>query len=268
MSFKFNFFAQEDPIESDKKHVPEKEEISSPKVKTISYEPSSVNLLFQQWNKLTIHDVTYEYLKNADPASNNSIAEVSDLVPNVYEGGYEVWECTIDLLNYLHSHIEILKQSSSVLDLGCGAGLLGIAAKMASSDHVLVVFQDYNFDVIENFTLKNYHKNCGGSSSTHNVKFIAGDWSEMSGKLCKYDLILSAETIYNCKSQQKVLKILLDHLSDSGTAYFASKRHYFGVGGGVVDFKTLVAGSNCFKCESVWSNETGLLRDILKITRI
>lgn len=55
-------------------------------------------------------------------------------------GGLKVWECTLDLLEYLeNNHVDFT--GLNVLDLGCGTGLLGILAlnKGASSVH----FQDY-----------------------------------------------------------------------------------------------------------------------------
>lgn len=269
MAFRFNFFEEEDLNEtiSAKKNVQSLPKQVSPVLKSFFYEPFCESLQHLQWTELSIHGTGYSYLTDSSPNIYTDITPVSDLVPHVYEGGFEVWECTVDLLNFLHANNEMFNKSSSVLDLGCGAGLIGISAKRMSPVDSLVHFQDFNCDVIEHFTLKNYHRNCG-DQKTHNVKFIAGDWSQMSGELHTYDFILSSETIYNCQSQQKVLNILMDHLAISGTAYFAAKRHYFGVGGGVIDFKELLFQSKCFNCENVWSNETGLLRDIIKITRI
>lgn len=71
----------------------------------------------------------------------------SDVVPGVYEGGAKVWECTKDLGDYLTALDAnggaVIDDfvGKSVLDLGCGAGLLGILAlKIGSSP---VHFQDY-----------------------------------------------------------------------------------------------------------------------------
>ena len=271
MSFKFNFFGSEDNTNKENQDNNPSEESnqisSSPEATVIPYNPNSLTLLFSKWKELHIGcpSHTYQYLKDVDTSSMKEVVMKSDLVPDVYEGGFEVWECTIDLLNFLHGNDDVVKSSSSVLDLGCGSGLLGICAKLMVPDGT-VHFQDYNKEVISNFTVKNYHKNCGGHGN-HHVQFLAGDWSKLSGKLTKYDLILSAETIYCIKSQEKVLTVLKDHLTDDGVAYFASKRHYFGVGGGLIDFQNLVKTSVSLKCEVVWSCETGLFRDILKVSR-
>lgn len=64
----------------------------------------------------------------------------SDLLSGVYEGGLKVWECTFDLLNYLENN-NISFNGLKVLDLGCGAGLLGIYALLKGAS--FVVLQDF-----------------------------------------------------------------------------------------------------------------------------
>ena len=56
------------------------------------------------------------------------------------KGGLKIWECTLDLISYLDQN-QISFVGQKVIDLGCGAGLLGIHALRngASSVH----FQDY-----------------------------------------------------------------------------------------------------------------------------
>lgn len=57
-------------------------------------------------------------------------------------GGMKIWECTFDLASYLTS-IEkpINLENKSVLDLGCGAGVLGLVALKLGAE--VVHFQDY-----------------------------------------------------------------------------------------------------------------------------
>lgn len=57
-----------------------------------------------------------------------------------FPGGLKVWECTLDLLSYMEKE-SIHFEGKEVLDLGCGAGLLGIHSLNhgSSSTH----FQDY-----------------------------------------------------------------------------------------------------------------------------
>lgn len=55
-------------------------------------------------------------------------------------GGLKIWECTRDLAEFLIcEHINLT--GKRVLDLGCGAGLLGILAMQLGAESVH--FQDY-----------------------------------------------------------------------------------------------------------------------------
>lgn len=57
-------------------------------------------------------------------------------------GGLKVWECTSDLLKYLStSNFKQEFKGKTVLDLGCGAGVLGIFALLNGAQRV--DFQDY-----------------------------------------------------------------------------------------------------------------------------
>lgn len=81
----------------------------------------------------------------------------SDLISGVYEGGLKVWECTYDLLELIERDGETFG-GKAVLDLGCGAGLLGVLALKRGARQVH--FQDYNSTVIEQLTLPNVVLNC------------------------------------------------------------------------------------------------------------
>ncbi|XP_065200067.1 histidine protein methyltransferase 1 homolog isoform X2 [Planococcus citri] len=132
-----------------------------------------------------------------------------DVTPSVYEGGLKIWECTYDLLLYLiHNDIEF--RNKTVLDLGCGCGILGIYA--AQKGAKTVHFHDYNIDVLKKFTIPNVTKNEIKSSTT----FVAGDWSSFcdldSIQNTTYDYILSSETLYNTASYSKLSGIFSNKL--------------------------------------------------------
>lgn len=58
-----------------------------------------------------------------------------------WSGGAKIWECTDDLLQYLAKNFKPQYwYGKHVLDLGCGAGLLGIYAYRCGA---VVHFQDY-----------------------------------------------------------------------------------------------------------------------------
>lgn len=47
----------------------------------------------------------------------------TDLIPGVYEGGFTLWECTTDMLQYLDN---VNMEGKRVIDVGCGLGILGV----------------------------------------------------------------------------------------------------------------------------------------------
>ncbi|KAG7270069.1 hypothetical protein CRUP_012070 [Coryphaenoides rupestris] len=103
----------------------------------------------------------------------------SDLIPGVYEGGLKVWECTYDLLEWVDSDGETFG-GKSVLDLGCGAGLLGILAlKRGASE---VHFQDYNSTVIKQLTLPNVLLNCQEDEAEEEEEEESGSDTDGEGK--------------------------------------------------------------------------------------
>uniref|UniRef100_A0A182MF81 protein-histidine N-methyltransferase n=1 Tax=Anopheles culicifacies TaxID=139723 RepID=A0A182MF81_9DIPT len=206
----------------------------------------------------------------------------SDLVPNRYEGGLKVWECTYDLGEFLASSDERKAElhSKKVLDLGCGAGILGIEALLLGSS--CVHFQDYNKDVLTKLTMVNYDLNCRSNETdttapetpTVEVKFYSGDWGCFTDKYQqKYDLILTSETIYSTQNYSKLLALFDRKLEPDGVVYpfriyLAAKTYYFGVGGGVRLFEQAIDKDGRFRHEIVWKCETGVKREIVRITRM
>ena len=86
-------------------------------------------------------------LSNSDYSGDldAALTDNTDLVPGVYEvlyclllvqhnksclyqGGLKIWECSVDLVQYLHETRINTLQDKKVLELGCGAGLPGLLA--------------------------------------------------------------------------------------------------------------------------------------------
>ena len=193
----------------------------------------------------------------------------SDLIPGVYEGGLKVWECAFDLVQYMmESDLEF--SGKSVLELGCGVGLPGIYSLMKGAKRV--DFQDYNHAVINYVTIPNTILNAPGAGGGEMVRercnFYSGDWGSVRIPN-KYDIILTTETIYSEESQPRLLAALKELSSAGGTGgvvYVAAKIYYFGVGGSVNSFCSLLEKDGTFcvcECERI---ETGVPRVILKLT--
>ncbi|NXG64510.1 MET18 methyltransferase, partial [Hemiprocne comata] len=233
---------------------------------------------------------------NGEDIVSKSVSSHSDLIPGVYEGGLKIWECTFDLIDYL-SEAEIPFTNKAVLDLGCGAGLLGIVALRGEAAEVH--FQDYNSTVIDEITLPNAVANCvnndirmghGDNKKTGKppskrpkkakclpdaltkCRFFSGGWSEVSQLLLnsnkpfsKYDLILTSETIYNPDCYSALHDTLAQLLDKNGRVYLASKVHYFGVGGGIYLFEKFIEERNVFRSSIVKIINKGLQRCIVEM---
>ncbi|XP_062989492.1 histidine protein methyltransferase 1 homolog [Elgaria multicarinata webbii] len=221
---------------------------------------------------------------------SKSISSQSDLITGVYEGGLKIWECTFDLMDYL-SESKIQFAHKLVLDLGCGAGLLGIVALKGKAEEVH--FQDYNSSVIEEITLPNVLINCAHDDDVEGItesppkrcrkenftqdllskcRFFSGEWSKFTkfllnsnNPLAKYDLILTSETIYNPDYYEALHDTLSSLLAINGCVYLASKAHYFGCGGGVLLFTKFIEEKKVFKCRMVKVIDKGLKHYIIEL---
>ncbi|EAT42469.1 AAEL006009-PA [Aedes aegypti] len=284
--FKFSFNL---PDESAETKEPEK----PTETKTAEYECEEVLLSEDLQKGVTINpdhlhvfpatvDILVEYLNCVSLPKEELGLDIlsaemdhSDLIPGRYEGGLKVWECTFDLGELMAENDEYKKlfEKASVLDLGCGSGILGIlAVKLGASK---VVFQDYNREVLEKVTVKNYSCNCRGtdaesgeesSSSDAEVQFFSGDWSSFVDKVeDQYDVILTSETIYSPSNYAKLIDLFKKKLKPSGVILLAAKTYYFGVGGNLRLFEKALETDGYFSSETIWECESGVKREILKI---
>lgn len=105
----------------------------------------------------TVFEKTASEREDGEKILSRTAEQRSDLISGVYEGGLKVWECTYDLLELIERDGETFG-GKAVLDLGCGAGLLGILALRRGARQVH--FQDYNSTVIEQLTVPNVIVNC------------------------------------------------------------------------------------------------------------
>ncbi|XP_073398775.1 histidine protein methyltransferase 1 homolog [Dendrobates tinctorius] len=221
---------------------------------------------------------------------NKSITCNSDLISGVYEGGMKIWECTFDLIRYFEDE-DINFEGKSVLDLGCGAGLLGIFSLKQKAK--VVHFQDYNSTVIEEITIPNVLLNCDTDNLAQNIdgvssrkrtkksdvkggllnkcRFFSGEWSYFTRLMqnpippIKYDIILTSETIYNPTYYSALQEVFQNLLANNGIVYLASKSHYFGVGGGVHLFETFIMESKLFNISTLKVLDDGLQRILLSL---
>lgn len=196
----------------------------------------------------------------------------SDLVAGEYEGGLKLWECAVDLVAHLHQRCTqdpLFVRGRRVLELGCGHGLPGIFALQRGAE--AVVLQDYNAEVLTGLTAANVRANVNPAPVPPEVRYVAGDWGEGMAALLQdpgYDIILTAETIYTARGQERLLALMTQCLRPGGEALVAAKTYYFGVGGGTREFETRVARGRVLRVERVAEFKDGAsnVREILRLT--
>ena len=215
-------------------------------------------------------------------ATNEALKSNTDLIPTFYEGGLKIWECSLDLVNYLHKlslEKKVFFKDKKVLELGCGAGLPGIYACLNGAS---VYFQDYNSEVLKLFTIPNVALNMNSGNSSIDIsknvsfleniqgcKFLSGDWESVLSLLepMAFDVVLTSETIYSIEAQKSLYKLIKFSVKPSGVAFVAAKSYYFGVGGGTDQFSELVKRDGAFDISKVTMCSEGVKREILVMER-
>lgn len=137
---------------------------------------------------------------------------------------------------------------------------------------ILILLQ--NKEVLEYVTIPNVLLNIEEDDSREKeikkCKFYSGDWALFDQKLGEstvFDVILTSETIYNENNYNKLIQLFTRRVMENGKIYVAAKTCYFGVGGSVKLFESYVNKSGILNCEVCWTNDSGIQRKILKITR-
>ncbi len=221
-------------------------------------------ITFNDKNLSKIYLDSYE-LKNSIIKSAK-IPENTDLVKGIYEGGIKIWECSIDLLNFLPSIYENINLNNvNILELGCGHGLPGIYLLLKGGN---VTFQDFNKEVLDIITkgYLNQLKEKFNLDLFNKSSFENGDWGNFKSDK-KYNIIISCDTLYNTDNYEKIYNILKNYLSKNGKALFATKKFYFGVGGSSSEFMYFIREKGEFEVNKIKEINDGIsnLRLIVEI---
>lgn len=188
-------------------------------------------------------EINRRVYSNKDFEGIIEIPQNSDLISGKYEGGIKLWECAIDLLKFLPEYFKNeLKldvpnlKDTRTLELGCGHGFPGLQMLMYGGK---VVFQDFNKEVLDIIT-QSYINDLNNKIEDQKVlgsqySFADGDWLKMKFE-DKFDFILTADTLYNVEYYERLHDLIADSLKTNGRCLIASKKFYFGVGGGTMQF--------------------------------
>lgn len=210
-----------------------------------------------------------------------------DLESGKYEGGFKVWESTVDLIKFLtedqslissllHSHRKIKS-----LELGAGAALASIAfLSRLIEDPVFeseyrIHIQDYNWQVLSSLTLLNFAANFPSDYfksllESKCLRFFYGDWANFrQNSHYKYDLIMMSEVIYNSDNYASLHGLLNRHLKRDGIIILATKDTYFGLSGGLYSWLEFLENQKVFKTTKIVKvSTTNIPRSIIIMRRL
>jgi predicted nicotinamide N-methyase len=214
-----------------------------------------------------------------DDAETSQMLQTNDIIPSVYEGGFKIWECSIDLTRYLMGEDVLGKR---VLELGCGSGVPGIYALTKGAN---VTFQDFNIQVLKYSTFPNTILNMNEQVKTDfangifehsilctrmNADFWAGDWGSLFQKWTdsQYDYILSSETIYDSSSYSSFTDLVNKTLKMGGKLLIAAKYQYFGCSGSLNMFLYhLKSQYPSWKVSTVMESSDGVRRQVVQVIK-
>lgn len=128
-----------------------------------------------------VADTLYKYKLSIN---GEDFRELGEIKPGVYEGGFKLWECEKDGVQYIlqngfskiFSDLDFSKKN--VLEIGCGSGLFGILCLIYDVNSV--TFQDFNSEVLRLWTIPNIALNT--QIIQNRVAFVDGDWADFNSK--------------------------------------------------------------------------------------
>jgi ETFB lysine methyltransferase len=122
----------------------------------------------------------------------------------------ELWPSSVGLGEHILENRDYFN-GKKVLELGCGLGLAGIAARAAGAD---VVFSDYDPLALE-FTRRNFKRNFNQQPRAQLL-----DWRSPVLQ-DTYDIIIGADILYERKMLNPVLETCRQGLGEDGLMYMA-----------------------------------------------
>jgi predicted nicotinamide N-methyase len=123
----------------------------------------------------------------------------------------DIWPASRILANEVRG--EAARQGTTLLELGCGLGLVSVAAITAGFD---VTATDYYDDALD-FAHHNVEVNCGASLRTGYL-----DWRDQTAQpLGQFDYVVASDVLYERDYGRLVAELAVRHLRTGGTMLMA-----------------------------------------------
>ncbi|KAH9863620.1 hypothetical protein J1614_009552 [Plenodomus biglobosus] len=112
-----------------------------------------------------LFDIRLQLMAEDDNTSPTPLSglSTSDLAPNIYEGGFKTWECSLDLARHLlhrgpRKSLDDMARVNHVVEMGCGSALPSLTLfqyALRERQSCYFTLTDYNADVLRLVTLPN-----------------------------------------------------------------------------------------------------------------
>lgn len=122
----------------------------------------------------------------------------------------EIWPSSIALASYILKNAAEFKGLSAI-EVGCGVGLVGLAAKLAGAE---VLITDYQPDALR-ISEMNWLANTGRSPANRLLDWRHPDIGE------KYKIILASDVVYEKRFFQPLIHLFHEILEDGGMIYLS-----------------------------------------------
>ena len=120
-----------------------------------------------------------------------------------------LWDSAIALSHHISELGDL--SNKSILEIGCGFGLVGIVANLYGAD---VIFTDFEIEALY-FSLENSQQN-----GIESPKLVQMDWNTPCLN-SKFDFILASDVIYDEQNWKPIIGLLKDLLKSNGVALFS-----------------------------------------------
>jgi len=134
----------------------------------------------------------------------------------------ELWPSSIELARYCLQSRPY--RGMRVLELGCGVGLAGIAAAVSGA---VVTMTDFEEDALL-FARWNAAVNLQSGAMRRNVRIRHMDWRSPGGA-GDFDAVIGSDILYERRSFDPILDVLVGHLTANGCAAFTDPGRRTGV---------------------------------------